>query len=428
MLKIVQEVGSSVSALATQSGFKEWLSSQGATPGDLIVVNNSFVLRQAVTTNKSDYYLVLEVGDEGQVLPVPSVATKLNLNSDFQLLKKKSKNLPIRTALPDAMEQEIKDLGRLVFILVGHVEDDVVLSIPLNLSLFSQIILDPNSPNRATIQDTRIVVRDTFDEEKIWEELLAKIGPDLGEDELASVRRAVGISLDQLQAETYARLVLPGAEAHVSPPVIDSICEVLKGQRNDYVQALKKCDGDPAIDNSAYNEVLRISYNFATDAAGLIRLIVSICDLKPVVLWGTIGEHYRLSEAFKSLPWLRSRNKPSLPNYAHTIGDARNSAFHHLFPFRKTLEVSLGDEALQNVALRIFSEHTRKKENRLLYQDKALVDVLVEFTRAGERRVAPRFWRQNVDVMDATLAVFQRTGQVLRLLHAEKKASEEAAA
>jgi hypothetical protein len=146
-------------------------------------------------------------------------------------------------------------------------------------------------------------------------------------------------------------------------------------------------------------------------------LIVSICDLKPIVLWGTIAEHFTLSEAFRTLPWTRSRNKPSMKNYFSTVADARNSAFHHLFPFRKSLDVILPEKALRDVSLRFFSEHSRRKENRLDYQDKQLADVLLEFTRARDRRAPAQFWYKNLEVMDATIQLFVSTCDFLKTLY-----------
>lgn len=171
------------------------------------------------------------------------------------------------------------------------------------------------------------------------------------------------------------------------------------------------------------NEILRIAYNFASDATTYLNLIVSICDLKPIVLWGTIAEHIALSEAFKQLPWTRSRNKPSMKNYTLTISDARNSAFHNLFPFRKSLQLTLPQSALQNAELRIFSEHGKKKDNRLSFQDRELIDLLTEFTRARERRVASRFWQQNLAVMDATIALFSATNSFLKTLYASAQST-----
>ncbi len=96
--------------------------------------------------------------------------------------------------------------------------------------------------------------------------------------------------------------------------------------------------------------------------------------------------------------------------------DARNSAFHNLFPFRKSLKVPLPDTALGTPELRIFAQHTKKSENQLTYRDKELVDVLLEFTRARERRVSLSFWQKNLEVMDAMIRLFQRTNEFLKLL------------
>jgi hypothetical protein len=126
---------------------------------------------------------------------------------------------------------------------------------------------------------------------------------------------------------------------------------------------------------------------------------VSICDLKPIVLWGTIAEHHALSVAFNQLPWARSKRKASLKNYQQAIADARNSAFHNLFPFRKALRVPLPETAIGAPQLQIFSEHAKKSSNELTYTDKGLVDILVEFTRVRERSLPVSFWERNGEVM-----------------------------
>jgi hypothetical protein len=133
-------------------------------------------------------------------------------------------------------------------------------------------------------------------------------------------------------------------------------------------------------------------------------------------MWPAVSHHHRLSEAFKSLPWTRSKKKASLKNYHDTIADARNAAFHNLFPFRKSLIVPLSDEALRSAEVRMFAEHGKRKANELRFRDKELVDVLLEFTRARYRVVSDTFWQRNLEVMDATLALFERTNAVLKLL------------
>jgi hypothetical protein len=198
----------------------------------------------------------------------------------------------------------------------------------------------------------------------------------------------------------------------------DNIVEVLKEQRDEYAKALSQLTRQRSGAPTALNDILRIAYNFASDATMFLRLIVSICDLKPLILWGTIAEHHKLSESFKRLPWTRSLNKPSLRNYISTISDARNSAFHNLFPFRKSLSATLPESALQHASLRIFSEHGKKKQNQLDYQDRELLEVLFEFTRARERRAPIRFWQQNLEVMNNAIDLFDQTSKFLKTVFA----------
>ncbi|MFZ0413740.1 MAG: hypothetical protein WAM15_02740, partial [Candidatus Acidiferrales bacterium] len=116
------------------------------------------------------------------------------------------------------------------------------------------------------------------------------------------------------------------------------------------------------------------------------------------------------------LPWARSRYKASLASYEEIVGDARNRAFHRLFPFTKPIDVVLPGSALTDVRLRIFSEYSKKKENELTYQDKEMVDLLREFTITREHSVPSGFWPRNDDVMRATIEVFEAVSRTLKLL------------
>ena len=72
--------------------------------------------------------------------------------------------------------------------------------------------------------------------------------------------------------------------------------------------------------------------------------------------------------------------------------------------------------SLTDLRLRIFSEHSRKKENDLTYQDKEMVDLLKEFTITREHAVPSGFWPRNLEVMDATIELFQGVSETLKLL------------
>jgi hypothetical protein len=249
----------------------------------------------------------------------------------------------------------------------------------------------------------------------VWEALV-KYFTDSGQPVPDGLRSAVGIALDKLQQKAAAHLLIPKKGQPISTSITEQIITVLEEQLHDYDQALSRLASSPD-DANARNEILRLAYNFANDAMGYLRFIVSVCDLKPLVLWGTLFHHYNLSEVFKLLPWTRSRNKASLKNYVDTISDARNSAFHNIFPFRKSLKVPLTGASLADAELLIFSEHAKKSENTLSFRDKALVEVLTEFTRARERHATDRFWKQNLDVMKETVELFKATADFIKDLH-----------
>jgi len=418
MQKTVQQIAGSARQITESHEFIEWSESHSLHAGDIIGLNNSY-LHRVGRVSKSDRYLGLVVQEEGGLPVVPVVVDGVHFHTPFSQFRPGHGNAPAIVPLYDAIEVERESLGDLVFILIGVVQDTVRLSDPINHGLFDVLTLDPTISTDLTIQGREVTIRSTFDEERLWGLLVeeqTKLGHPVGQD--SALRQAFEVSLDALAAGSYARLVFPSEIGTDTDCVLRSIVKVLEEELEAYGAALKKCHGDPDVDPYAFNEILRISYNFASDATTLIRLISNVCDLKPLLLWATLGEHYALSNALASLPWTRTATKPSLEAYARVIGDARNKAFHNLFPFRKTLEVELPTTALKNVSLRLFSEFGNKKTaNELRYQDKELVDVLMQFTRARERRAPASFWRTNFEVMEATVALFAKVEAVLNHLY-----------
>lgn len=279
---------------------------------------------------------------------------------------------------------------------------------------------DPTKEGGVGFELGRIIVDQVSDEDAIWNTVSEHLTAH-GDELLPSLRDALGVALDKLQEQAVMRVVIPSAGGEPAFGITDAVLTVLKEQRDHYVHAVARCLG-PDTQAEAYNDVLRLAYNFASDATGFLRLVVSVCDLKPIVLWATIAEHFALSAAFHAMPWSRSNNKPSLKNYHQTIADARNSAFHNLFPFRKSLRIGLPESALGAPELQIFSEYTRKSENQLTYRDKELVEVLLEFTRARERSLPLPFWQKNIDLMNAMIALFERTNEVVKTLAATRAA------
>lgn len=404
----VQEfIGESVARLIASNAFQKWASEQKLLPGDVVIINNSFVFRDVATT-KSDRYLGIELLDGGTYSD-PFVLHFGQVNADFKRLAAKALNVPERLTLEAAIHAEASCLGELLFVLIGEVLDTDVVDAAIDSDMFDRIEWDPQILEIVQIDGRLLRVRQTHDEDLLWSTLIGQLEGG-SNDVPASLRNAFGVALDKLQDQAIAMVRVPNRGETLHAGITDAVITVLRDQRDQYSSAL------PVSGQAPSNDVLRVAYNFASDATTYIRLIVSVCDLKPLVLWPAIAEHHRLSEAFRELPWTRSRNKVSLKNYHDTIADARNTAFHNLFPFRQTLRVGLTDKALRSAELRIFSEHSKKKENELKFEDKELVDLLLEFTRARQSTVAASFWERNLEVMDETMALFERTNATLKLL------------
>lgn len=397
--------------LASHEGFVTWFAGQQFSKGDMAVVNNSFVFRD-VKTVKSERFIALS--ELSQNMPEAHVVKAPRQNLDFKRFSGAGLSQLETLDLESAVEEEIQRLGFLVFLLIGEVRDTIALEEPVGHQGMDRIIWDP-SAGAPTVGNDIVTTGQVHDEESVWGAVAASFS-DQGLEVPEGLRDAVGTALDKLQEKAEAVVVIPSGPDVSDAGISDSILVVIREQRAQYSEALARLDATTGQDVSALNEVLRIAYNFASDATGFLRLIVSICDLKPLVMWGTIAEHYALSEAFRKMPWTRSKNKPTLKNYQSNIGDARNSAFHNLFPFRKTLRVELPTDAIGDPSLTIFSEHSKKSANQLTYRDKELVDVLTEFTRARDRQVPSGFWQRNLEVMDRTIALFDATNNFVKAL------------
>jgi len=416
MAALKSMINDSVEKVKSHPGFAEWCKSQQFGDGDLVAINNSFVFRDVATT-KADTYIVLKHGKENFQKEI-FVATGLNLKNDFVFFSSKHKALPVINPINEAIEDQISGIGQIVFVLIGGIQDNVVLEENFTRSGFTAIVWNPECKDLLEVSGTKIEIKQPYDEPALWEEFVSRCKKNNITIDKDGTQKDFGVVLDKLQGRAEANLVLPTSTSKGITGITDSIIGALRERKKDYDKALAKCGGKPEKDKDAFNEVLRISYNFSNDVIPLLKLIISICDLKPIILWAAIGEHYALSEAFRVLPWVRSRFKPSLKNYIDTVGDARNSAFHNLFPIRKALKFSLPSDAFQSVEMLIFSEYSpRSTNNKLSYQDKELVDLFLEFTRARQRPVPSDFWKRNVDVMDKVIDLFDATNKVLKELY-----------
>lgn len=403
-------INRSVSDLLELPQFEEWHSGQRWDEGDLCFLNSSFLLRDGVKTNQSPRHLVLRAKEDGS-LELVGATTFSKMRSPFKRFATGSGNLPSIQSIESAIEDEMRSLGEVLFILVSDLSPAAIADVDAKkLPGVEKVRLDSSQAAMARVSGDVITVRNTYDEAAIWDSVSGHFSDE------KSVRPALAEMLEKLEDAATRKAVVPIAGTKPENPLLRELCSGLETQALEYQEALDVWTSSSCTDEGALHQILRISYNFASDAVRLIRLTVSICDLKPIVFWCTVKYHLALDTAIKSLPW-QTQTKASLAAYVKIVNSARNHAFHDLFPVISGLHVDLPDAALRKVRLQLFSRHgSKKNRNEVRFEDQELVDLLTEFTRTGHRVTPPAFWKRNLDTMQASLDLLEATLDSLVLI------------
>lgn len=119
----------------------------------------------------------------------------------------------------------------------------------------------------------------------------------------------------------------------------------------------------------------------------------------------------------------KSRKKPSLERYREIISGARNRAFHSLLALDRTVEANLEGVQVGAKRLTLFPPYGRRKSYiHFEYEDREMVQVLSELTRAPEATVPLEFWRKNEVVMERLEALLAATEQALWILNRVRSA------
>ena len=422
---IEKEVRGAVGSVLESESFQTWLPSEEPAVGDLVALNNSFVYRDTVKTRKhSDYLLLKAAGAKRLDKTSLGVAVASSFNVDFKVFAAQSRNLPAVRPLGLSVSEQVANLGTLVFVLIGEIDRKIECEAAIKHALLKAIRLRPMNRKEVAVEGDAVEIRNFGDLESLWPALEQEaVEQGLVEGGLPQdLESPLAEAYERLQGEAYAIVKLPTDNIKsVDGSILGHLAATLKRQSKEYEGSLRKCGKDGRQNSEALNNVLRIAYNFTSDAKAFIELIVSICDLKPVLLWMTIGEHFQLAEAFRRMPWVKSKKKPSLSLYAEMVAGARNHAFHDLLPFDRSLHVDVGNVSLKARRLQLFSSYSRKKDNLLEYEDQEIVDLLTEFTRAPETSVAFSFWERNLEVMRATEELIGATGRALMALRRARR-------
>ncbi len=282
--EIKEAVEESISKLINHPSFQKYLAERLAKKpmkkDDILIFNNSFVYREEVKTNMSDLHVVLKFTDNkklGNKLYIVKSKTN-NVKEGFSLFNTRENNKANLVDIKNAVKEQTQSLGDLLFILIGQIDDSLVIEVPLQTlqqGNFRKLIWDPALQTPTLVSKDTITVQDTYDEELIWSEVKRQL-PATSNEDFEKLRGNLGAGLDKLQDLAVARLILPTSAEKNQNCMTSLTIEVLKKQRDEYAQALNKFMRSKTSSDSAINDILRIAYNFSSDAIAFLRLIISI--------------------------------------------------------------------------------------------------------------------------------------------------------
>lgn len=122
---IMKRIFMSIQYFIQMEQFSNWLQGGNPQDGDLVILNNSFIFRDKsfVKTSKNSQYLSFTVSHGKADLTKIFVTKPGEINSNFKLYSTKSSNFPLPEPLQDALSRESRQLGRLVFVLIGELQE-----------------------------------------------------------------------------------------------------------------------------------------------------------------------------------------------------------------------------------------------------------------------------------------------------------------
>jgi len=288
----------SVDAVIATEAFQNWLKNEKVRDDDLVILNNSFIYRKPVIkTSKNEQYLCLKVKGGKASTTNLFVVKPGEINSDFKLFSRKSQNLPHLTPLDQALQQEVQRIGPLVFVLIGELRD-TECSVLIRHRSLKELKYDPTAPC-TDIQDTDgggklIVVNQLTDPEAAWNAIKEALAEQAGNG-LSNLESAFAEAFEKLREEARKQLILPGPgtkRPRNSVTLLSQFRTSVSQQRRLYSEALSKYREGGTEADAHLRDAMRIAYNFADDAIKILELLVSVADLKAVLLWSTIKEHF----------------------------------------------------------------------------------------------------------------------------------------
>ncbi len=419
--KIVEKILLSVNEFFDKIDLENAEIKQQLHNNNLILINNSFIFRKPlIKTKKNNQFIMIGIKETKPDISSVVIGKPSDFDVDIKMVQKSQQSAILQIPLEEAIDNELKHLGNLIFFLIGELIEDTY-SVDLANKIFKNLKFDPNlSTSKIDNVDNKkiLVINQLVDPGISWNILkpdLLSI-PNLNMDDL---EKAFDQSFEKIQNEARLVMKLPNpTTSRYKNSFITKLQNSVSGQRQLYMEALNQClqNNDPNGIN--LREIMRISYNFADDALKIMQLFVSLCDLKAIILWMTLSSHFSLAESIRNLPWTKSDKKASPKSYVDKIHGARNHAFHNLFLFDRTIEADLEGMQVPAKKLTLLPPHSQRKNTIPLdYEDREIVEILSELTRATETVVTLDFWLKNSKVIESFEKLLSETEDALWMLN-----------
>jgi len=406
--------------------FKDWLASQQIQDDDIILINNSFIYRtkRLIKTNKNNQFIGVKIKNKKLDFENTVVAMPSDFNGDFKIIKSKQASSLSFESLNKAIRGEIGRLGQLIFFLIGEI-NETSFTLDIQDSIIGELKYDPTAQKQELVEQNGekiIVINQLVDPEAAWN----LVKPDLEKIQninIPALEKAYAVAYEKLQSEARLMMDLPKpSSARNKNTFIAQLRNSVAEQRRLYELALNKCVKGKDSNDVNLREVMRIAYNFADDAIKLIQLLVSVSDLKAIILWSTLKSHIDLAESIRNLPWTKSEKKASPDDYIEKVKGARNHAFHNLLLFDRTIEADLSGVQVNAKKLTLLPAYgQRKSAVPLDYEDREIVEILSELTRASETVVSLDFWVKNSVVLESFEKLLESTEEALWMLNSARK-------
>lgn len=395
--------------LETQE-FKNFAQKEQLKDDDWILLDNSFLLRKDLnlTTRKNDLYLSFKVKkseEQYRIGDIKVTRPKQDLKASFRKLYGDQRG--DQFDLSKSVQGQLETFGSIVTCLIGQIYEEPT-RVSIDHRRFKALVLDPESEQDVVVSEPEIRISELRSVASHWpqiEKTLAAMG--IEDKDIASLANPFDAAYKRLREQHHEKIRLPRtshdleAGDTVLSRIVRSIDEAIQSYKKELKEFLE------SDEENAYHEVLRISYNFAEALRELLRLIVGVCDVKPILFWLTCGEQMKLYEVFmRDLPRHQLGKKPSLKNYRDTISNARNYRFHKLLAVPSDLLVDLEGVSVSARSLRLFTEYKSNSSKNTItfdFDDREIVELLTSLRRTPEQEAPREWWEANLRVMEATL-------------------------